>query len=135
MSLRCAGLRLVARCLLAVGVLLVAARGDAQEIGTFTWQMQPYCNVMVFTVSGDGAAYRLTGYDDACGAVDRVPAAGTVTPNGDGTFSLSFYTVTPGWPREPRDEHIDSACVFRSLGRQRRSEREFHVWCFQPASR
>ena len=107
MSLRRAGLRLVVRCLLVVGVLSVAARSDAQTIGTFTWQMQPYCNVMVFTVSSDGAAYRLTGYDDACGAVDRVPAAGIVTPNGDGTFSLSFFTVTP----DGRASHVTSTLV------------------------
>jgi len=104
MLLRGAGLRLLVRCLLVVGVLLVAVRGDAQTIGTFTWQMQPYCNVMTFTVSVDGAAFRLTGFDDACGAVDRVPAAGTVMPNGDGTFSLSFYTVTP----DGRASHVTS---------------------------
>lgn len=100
----CAGNRWFVLFASGVSVLAWSAPADAQTIGTFTWQLQPYCNVVTFTVSVDGPAYRLTGYDDACGDVDRIPAAGTVMPNGDGTFSFSFYSVTP----DGRASHVTS---------------------------
>ncbi|MCC7240964.1 MAG: tail fiber domain-containing protein [Acidobacteria bacterium] len=70
----------------------IAPAAVAQTLGTFTWRLEPYCNVVHFTVTPDGAAYRLTGFDDQCGA-GQVPAAGVVTPNVDGTFTLVFYLV------------------------------------------
>jgi hypothetical protein len=75
---------------LAAGTVPAAA----QALGTFAWQIEPYCNLVTFTVTPDGAAYRLTGYDDQCG-VGKAPAAGVVTPNPDGTFTLIFYLITP----------------------------------------
>jgi hypothetical protein len=74
---------------------IAAATGPAaaQALGTFTWQIEPYCNRVSFTVTPDGSAYRLTGFDDQCGS-GSVPAAGAVTPNGDGSFTLAFYLTT-----------------------------------------
>ncbi len=72
----------------------LAPDASAQTIGTFTWQATPYCNVVAFTVSADGAGFRLTGFDDQCG-VGRLPAAGVATPRPDGQYGLSFYIVTP----------------------------------------
>jgi hypothetical protein len=73
---------------------LSASPAGAQALGVFAWQLEPYCNVVRFTVTPDGPAFRLTGFDDQCGA-GTMPAAGVVTPNADGTFTLVFYLVTP----------------------------------------
>lgn len=67
---------------------------SAQTLGTFAWQIAPYCNVVRFTVAVDGQAFRLTGFDDQCGGA-RLPAAGVATPRGNGTYALTFYVVTP----------------------------------------
>lgn len=77
-----------------IAVLAPARPAGAQALGTFAWQVQPYCNIVRFTVTPDGAAYRLTGFDEQCGA-GQVPAAGAVTPNADGTYTLAFYLITP----------------------------------------
>ena len=58
----------------ALGLSLATTAAAAQALGTFAWQAEPYCNVVRFTVTPDGPAYRLTGTDDQCGA-GAMPAA------------------------------------------------------------
>ncbi len=67
----------------------------AQVLGVFRWQMQPYCNLVTFTVIQQGPTYQLTGNDNLCGAPAFAPATGTATPNPNGTISLGFNIVTP----------------------------------------
>lgn len=66
-----------------LGVMLLVAPVSAQTIGTFTWQTQPYCNVLTLTVVQQGAGYQLTGFDNQCGAAP-VPVTGTAVPSGGG---------------------------------------------------
>jgi hypothetical protein len=40
---------------------------EAQSLGTFRWQLQPYCNVVSVTVTQNGELFTLDGYDDQCG--------------------------------------------------------------------
>jgi hypothetical protein len=90
-------LRRSARPFAMLTALLVASGGaaaSAQTLGTFPWQIAPYCNVVTFTISVDGAGFRLTGFDDQCGST-QLPAAGAVTLRSDGQYGLSFYVVTP----------------------------------------
>jgi len=68
---------------------------SAQVLGVFRWQMQPYCNVVTFTVIQQGPTYQLTGNDSLCGAPAWAPATGTATPNPNGTISLGFNIVLP----------------------------------------
>lgn len=68
---------------------------SAQVLGVFRWQMQPYCNLVTFTVIQQGPTYQLTGNDNLCGAPAFAPATGTATPNPNGTVSLGFEIVTP----------------------------------------
>jgi hypothetical protein len=83
---------------IALGWMLLApSPAAAQAIGTFSWTLEPFCNVVTLTVSADGPAYRLTGYDDQCGA-GRTPAAGVLTPTSDGRYTLAFYLITPLGP-------------------------------------
>lgn len=83
----------LARAALAVG-LTYAAPADAQALGPFAWQLQPYCNVIVATATPVGPSFRLEGFDDQCGAPRRAPLTGTATPNPDGTIAFAFLVIT-----------------------------------------
>ncbi len=77
----------------AVGM---AAAAEAQPLGTFQWQLEPYCNVLTLSVTQVGEVYRLEGTDDQCGG-GRASIVGTATSNADSDigFGLSIVT-TPG---------------------------------------
>ncbi len=83
---------------IAAGIVsLTAVAADAQPIGTFRWQLQPFCNVVTVNVTQQGAVYTMDGYDDQCGATRRAPIVGLGTPNPDGTIGLGWNIVTtPG---------------------------------------
>jgi hypothetical protein len=80
------------------GALLCAlaahAPATAQSLGTFSWQLQPYCNVITVSVAQQGPGYTVDGYDDQCGAPQRAPLVGLATPNPDGTIGLGLHVVT-----------------------------------------
>ena len=81
-------------CLAALS-LPVAARG--QSLGTFRWQLQPFCNVLAVDVTQQGMVYTIDGYDSQCGAGQRAPLVGLATPNPDGSIGLGLHLVTvPG---------------------------------------
>ncbi len=70
---------------------------EAQPLGTFTWQLQPFCNVVTVNVTQQGAVYTMDGYDDQCGTSRRAPLVGLGTPNPDGTIGLGWNIITtPG---------------------------------------
>jgi hypothetical protein len=80
----------VVSCVLGAG-----ASASAQVLGTFTWQLQPYCNRVTATVTQSGGAFTVDGFDDQCGGATRIPAGGMATINPDGTVSLSLTMVGP----------------------------------------
>lgn len=76
---------------------VAATPAMAQSLGTFSWQLQPYCNVLVINVTQVGATYRLEGFDDQCGAATRASLIGTAFQNPDATIGLGLNLVaTPG---------------------------------------
>ncbi len=82
---------------LAAAFVAAALPAAAQSLGTFSWQLQPYCNVITVNVTGTAGVYTLEGYDDQCGAPTRAPLTGVATPNPDGTVGFGFMLVTsPG---------------------------------------
>ncbi len=88
-------------------VALGAAAADAQTLGSFRWQLRPYCNVVTLTVTAVDGNYRLEGTDDQCGgATDKASAMGTAFPNPDGTigFGLTIVATPGGVP-----VHVDAA--------------------------
>ena len=93
---------------LALGVLLVGWGGvaAAQPVGTFRWQLQPFCNVVTVAITQNGAVYRLEGTDDQCGSGgDAASVTGTAFPNADGTIGFGLNIVTaPGG----RPVHVDA---------------------------
>lgn len=93
---------------LAVAVWLAGLAGTAlaQPVGTFRWQLQPFCNVITVAITQNGAVYRLEGTDDQCGGgADAASVTGTAFPNADGTIGFGLNIVTaPGG----RPVHVDA---------------------------
>lgn len=80
---------------LTAGLMLaVAAEVGAQSLGTFTWQQQPYCNLITVNVVQQGSVYQLDGYDDQCGAGARASVTGMAFPNPNGTIGIGLTVVT-----------------------------------------
>ena len=92
--------------------LLASPAADAQSLGTFRWQLQPYCNVVTVNVTQQGAVYTVDGYDDQCGAPQRAPLVGLATPNPDGSigFGLNVVTVPGG-----RAVHVEARISLATL--------------------
>ncbi len=106
----------VARRLLALALAVGlggASWAEAQSLGTFQWQLQPYCNLVTVTVTQNGGLYTLDGYDDQCGAPTRASVVGTAVPNPNGTITLGFTIVTTpdGTP-----VHVQTALSLATLG-------------------
>ena len=65
---------------LGVGLATVgAAAVEAQPLGTFTWQLQPFCNVVTVNLTQQGAVCTMDGFDDQCGAAQHAPFVGLAT--------------------------------------------------------
>jgi hypothetical protein len=71
----------------------LAAPADAQPVGTFRWQLQPFCNVVAVTVTQNGGIYRLEGTDDRCGAAQAASVIGTAFRNPDGSIGMGLNIV------------------------------------------
>jgi hypothetical protein len=87
---------------------LAPALAGAQSLGTFRWQLQPYCNVITVQVTQVGSVYRLEGTDDRCGAgADLSSVIGTAFQNPDGTIGFGLNIVsTPGGAPVPVNADI-----------------------------
>lgn len=81
----------VALCL----TLAAASSASAQVFGVFSWQMQPYCNIVTFTITQIPGGYTIDGNDNQCGVGGKLAgAAGMALINPDGTVGLEFTIVT-----------------------------------------
>lgn len=98
-----------------LGALAVTvSRAEAQPLGTFRWQLQPFCNAVTLTVVQQGALYQLDGFDDQCGGANpRAPLVGMATSNPDGTigFGLNLVTTPGGAP-----VHVQATITPATLG-------------------
>jgi len=81
---------------LALVATALPALATAQSLGTFTWQLQPFCNRVTVTLVQQGASYTIDGFDDQCGAAQRAPVLGGATVNPDGSVTVGFATVVGG---------------------------------------
>lgn len=85
------------RASLILWCTLAPALALAQPLGTFRWQMLPYCNVVTVSVTAIGGVYRLEGTDDPCGTGGSASALGTAFLNPDGGIGLGLTVVSnPG---------------------------------------
>jgi hypothetical protein len=81
---------------LMVELLTAAAAVQAQPLGTFRWQQEPYCNVITLNVVQSGGVFELDGFDDECGAPLRGAVDGTAFQNLDGSIGMGLTVVTSG---------------------------------------
>jgi hypothetical protein len=97
----------------ALALVLSPALSLAQPLGTFRWQVQPYCNILSIAVVQQGGLYLLNGNDDQCGAPQQASVVGLAFQNPDGTigFGLTVVTAPGGSP-----VHIDATISIATLG-------------------
>ena len=90
----------------------LAAPASAQPLGTFRWQLQPYCNVITLTVVQQGAQYQLDGIDEQCAAAVKGSVVGLAFQNPDGSigFGLTIVTAPGGTP-----VHVDATISIATL--------------------
>lgn len=81
---------------LALFALLAAAvPANAQTLGTFRWNLAPFCSVFNLTVVQEGAFFRLMGYEEQCGNNPRLPVTGNAILQADGRITLGLTTILP----------------------------------------
>ena len=99
--------------LLLALVFLPAARLAAQPMGTFVWQLAPYCNVVALATTQNGAVYEFEGTDNQCGAstLGTVRGLGVLNPNGTVGIGLTIVTSPGGLP-----VHVQGTIDLGSLG-------------------
>ena len=100
---------------LALTALFTAAGATtafSQPVGTFRWQLQPYCNVLSLQVVQQAGIYRLDGTDDQCGGAQLASVVGLAFQNPNGTIGLGLTTVTaPG----ATPVHIDASITVATV--------------------
>jgi hypothetical protein len=105
----------ISRCWLLLVVValgpLAATDVVAQPLGSFTWQLQPYCNRVTVNVRQDGAVYTLDGWEDQCGASQRAPLVGVATLNPDGSIAFGLNIVSPNGQASPVQARIAIATL------------------------
>lgn len=115
-------------------VALVAGVGSipsasAQSMGTFRWQLQPYCNLISVTVVQQGGQYQLDGTDNQCGAPHAASVRGLAffNPNGTIGFGLTIVTAPGGTP-----VHVDATIDMSLNGTWRDSAGNSGTFTFTP---
>jgi hypothetical protein len=95
-----------------LGALLPGLPAAAQPLGSFRWQLQPYCNILTLAVVQQGGQYQLDGTDDQCGAAVKASVAGLAFQNPDGFigFGLTIVTAPGGTP-----VHVDATIAIATL--------------------
>ena len=102
----------IAALTLVVGALMPVLPAAAQPLGSFRWQLQPYCNVLTLAVVQQGGQYQLDGTDDQCGAAQAAGVRGLAfqNPNGSIGFGLTIVTAPGGTPI-----HVDATISIATL--------------------
>jgi len=77
-------------------LVLPTASAEAQPVGTFRWQIQPYCNVITVNVTQQSGIYTLDGTDDRCGASQGASVVGIAHLTAVGLVGFGLTSVLPG---------------------------------------
>lgn len=77
----------------AMAAALWAQAAQAQVLGTFQWQLQPYGSVLHLTITQVGSLYRLEGFESQCGGNASLPATGIAVPQANGDLLLGVTTI------------------------------------------
>ena len=99
--------------LVALCLALSSLSAYAQSLGTFRWQLQPFCNVVTVNVTQQGAIYVLDGTDDRCGNGNQPGSAvGIAYLSPAGLLGFGITTVLPGGA----PVHTEATLSLSSLG-------------------
>jgi hypothetical protein len=83
--------------LVAAASMWLPLEASGQTIGTFRWQLSPFCNVLTLTVVLQGSFYQLVGTDDGCSGGTPIPVTGTAFQHGSGiTMGLTAVSAAGG---------------------------------------
>jgi hypothetical protein len=123
------------RTIVALAVWLALLGGtaaSAQPLGTFRWQIQPYCNILSISVVQQGGVYLLNGTDDQCGASVQASVTGLAFQNPSGSIGFGLTVVTaPGGA----SIHIDATVNIATLnGAWRDSTGRAGTFIFTPGA-
>ncbi|MEP7117781.1 MAG: tail fiber domain-containing protein [Acidobacteriota bacterium] len=100
-----------ARVVFLACLLAQAWPATAQTLGTYRWQLEPYCNVVTLTVTQLGSQFRFEGFDDQCAAATRAAVTGLGVPNADGSLEFGLTIIGATGP-----QHLDVTFNFTPLG-------------------
>ncbi|MDH4064148.1 MAG: tail fiber domain-containing protein [Acidobacteriota bacterium] len=96
---------------MTIAICLTAQWAAAQPLGSFTWQLQPFCNRVTVTVTQNGSIYTLDGTEDQCGAPQKAPLVGVAAPNPDGSIGFGLNIVAPSGQPVPVQARISIATL------------------------
>lgn len=78
-----------------ITLFAAAAPADAQSLGTFRWQLEPFGAVLNLNVVQQGSIYLLNGFEEQCDN-PSLPAWGVAVPQANGSVMLGITTITSG---------------------------------------
>ncbi len=83
--------------LVTLSFVYAAVSATAQPLGSFRWQLQPFCNVVTVNVTQQGAIYTLDGTDDRCGGGNQAGSVvGVAYMTSLGFVGFGLTAVLPG---------------------------------------
>lgn len=85
-----------ARRVLIIGLVFLGLHplsASAQFLGSFRWQLQPFCNTLTLGVTQTGGIFTLDGVDDLCEGTTRASAVGIAFPRPDGSIGVGLTLV------------------------------------------
>jgi hypothetical protein len=78
---------------LFVVTLLLPSAAQAQNLGTFRWQLLPFGSVLNLTVTQQGSIYLINGFEAQC-SNPSLPVWGVAVPQVNGSVLMGLTTIT-----------------------------------------
>jgi hypothetical protein len=94
--------------LAAVVSMWLPMEANGQTIGTFRWQLSPFCNVLTLTVVLQGGVYQLVGTNDGCSGGTAMPVTGTAILQGSSVI-MALTAASPAGGARSLSASIDLA--------------------------
>ena len=111
-----------------IGGLMLAAPARAQTIGTFRWNVAPFCSVINLTVTQHGSVYALHGFEEQCGGNPRLPVYGVAILQADDTIWMGLTTIFDFG----NGLHTQATMLSNFSGSWRDNANQTGTWVFNP---
>ena len=80
--------------LVLVALIFAAAPAQAQVLGTFRWQLEPYGSYLNLTLTQKGNLFVVEGFEFQCGGNASLPVTGLIVPQANGLFFFGLTSIT-----------------------------------------